>query len=105
MPVLRKSLQGAKRGSTTRHRKRRSSVSRARKGERLLLAGAPLMSPSALESVADSLFGMMLTDPDGRYLQVVAVRVDAPARKIYGQFQEMYEAAPYLFVPRGPTER
>ncbi len=31
--------------------------------------------------------------------QVIAVRVDARARKIYGCGQEMIEAAPYMFAP------
>ena len=52
-----------------------------------------------MEDLAQTLHGMMLTDPDGRYWQVVAVRIDEQARKIYGTCQEMYEAAPYMFAP------
>jgi len=34
-----------------------------------------------------------------RYWQVVAVRIDERARKVYGKCKEMYEAAPYMFAP------
>jgi len=57
------------------------------------------MSLYAMESLAQTLYGMMLTDPEGRYYQVVAVRTDEQARKIYGRCREMYEAAPYMFAP------
>ena len=72
---------------------------RAKKGERLLATCEPIMSAYAMKHLAASLHGMMLTDPDGRMFQVVAVRVDEPARRIYGKFQEMVEAAPYVFAP------
>jgi len=57
------------------------------------------MSAYAMQHLAKSLHGMMLTDPDGQILQVVAVRVDEQARRIYGKLQEMVEAAPYMFAP------
>jgi hypothetical protein len=52
-----------------------------------------------MEDLAQTLHGMMLTAPDGRYFQVVAVRIDSRAHKIYGTCQEMYEAAPFMFAP------
>jgi hypothetical protein len=79
--------------------KRTPATRRAKKNERLLATCEPIMSVYAMKHLAASLHGMMLTDPDGRIFQVVAVRVDEPARRIYGKFQEMVEAAPYLFAP------
>jgi len=72
--------------------------SQAKKGERLLATCEPIMGPYAMKHLAASLHGMMLTDPDGRIFQVVAVRVDEQAFKICGKCQEMIEAAPYMFV-------
>jgi len=57
------------------------------------------MSTAAIERLAASLHGMMFTAPDGRYVQVVAVRVDDQTRQIYGRCQEMIETAPSLFAP------
>jgi len=50
-----------------------------------------------VEDVAESLHGAFFTDRDGRYLQVVAVRIDG--HKVYGKCQEMDEAAPSMFMP------
>src|SRR5258708_13098557 len=79
--------------------KKTPATRRAKKNERLLATCEPIMSVYAMKHLAASLHGMMLTDPDGRIFQVVAVRVDEPARRIYGKFQEMVEAAPSLFAP------
>lgn len=68
-------------------------------GEVLLLAGAPCLGRSALERLAATLVGLLLTDAQGQTRQVVAVRVDAQARKVYGQLQALTEAAPALFAP------
>ena len=78
--------------------KKTPTTRRAKKGERLLATCEPIMSVYAMKHLAASLHGMMLTDPDGRIFQVVAVRVDEPARRIYSKFQEMVETAPYLFA-------
>jgi len=85
-----------KSGKTTT---RKTSASRAKKGERLLVTCEPIMSAYAMQHLAKSLHGMMITDQDGQIFQIVAVRVDEPARRIYGKFQEMIEAAPYMFAP------
>lgn len=58
---------------------------------------APIMPDYIVRDVAGSLHGAFFTDTDGRYLQVVAVRIDG--HKVYGKCQEMYEAAPYMFMP------
>lgn len=71
----------------------------AKKGERLLATCEPIMSAYAMKRLAASIHGMMLTDPDGRIFQVIAVRVDTQAFKIYGKCQEMIEAAPFMFAP------
>ena len=97
MPLPRKRIQD----KTTKKRSvtKKPAASRARKGERLLITCAPIVSAYVREDVAQTLHGTMLTDPDGRYWQVVAVRIDERARKVYGTCQQMYEAAPYLFAP------
>ena len=78
--------------------KKTPTTRRAKKGEHLLATCEPIMSVYAMKHLAASLHGIMLTDPEGRIFQVVAVRVDEPARRIYGKFQEMIETAPYLFA-------
>lgn len=88
-----------KQQGTTRKAQHKTLTSRARKGEYLLLTGTSLISTSALECLAETLFGMMLVDTEGRYQQVVSIRIDAGACKVYGRCQEMYEAAPYMFAP------
>ncbi len=50
-----------------------------------------------IEDVAQTLHGSFFNDADGRYLQVMEVRIDG--HKVYGKCQEMYEAAPYMFAP------
>ncbi len=75
------------------------SASRAKKGKRLLVTCKSIMSTHAMKHLASSLHGMMLTDQDGQIFQVVAVRVDEPAHRIYGMCQEMIEAAPSMFAP------
>jgi hypothetical protein len=100
MPLPRKSIQGTSKSSGTKRKaKKKTSTSRAKKGERLLLTCAPIVNSYMMEDLAQTLFGMMLADPDGRYWQVVAVRIDEQARKIYGMCQEMVEAAPFMFAP------
>lgn len=99
MPLPRKSRQGTSKSSgASRKAKNKTRTSRARKDERLLLTCAPIVSLYMMEDLAQTLHGMMLTDPDGRYWQVVAVRVDEQVRKMYGTCQEMVEAAPFMFV-------
>jgi len=91
MPLPRKSAVGkTKKKSTTR--KKSTPTSRARKGERLLVTCAPIVTDYMMEDLAQTLHGSFFTDPEGRYQQVVAVRIDDRARKIYGKCQEMYEA-------------
>jgi general stress protein YciG/transposase-like protein len=68
-------------------------------GEALLLTGAPCLGRPALERLAATLAGLLLTDAQGQTQHVVAVRVDAQTRKVYGQLQAMTEAAPVLFAP------
>ena len=99
MPVPRKSPLALNRAKATRKRttKKKAPTSRARKGEKLLVTCAPAMPHSIVEDVASSLHGAFFTDTDGRYLQVVAVRIEG--QKVYGKCQEMYEAAPYMFAP------
>ena len=97
MPLPRKSLVGKTKKSTT---KKKPTTSRARKGERLLVTCAPIVTDYMMDDLAQTLHGSFFTDPGGRYQQVVAVRIDERARKIYGRCQEMVEAAPYMFMPR-----
>ncbi len=100
MPLPRKSTI---RGRTTKNNKatkkrKTATTSRARKGERLLVTCSPLVNDYVVRDLANALHGAMLSDPlDGSIRQVVAVRIDG--QKIYGKFQEMYEAAPYMFAP------
>ena len=102
MPLPRKStlaLSKSRGKSSAVKKKKAAPVSRARKGERLLVTCAPIVVSYMLDDLAETLHGSFFTDPDGRYQQVVAVRIDERARKIYGKCQEMYEAAPYMFAP------
>jgi hypothetical protein len=87
----------SKKKTTTR--KKTAPQGRTRKGERLLVTCSPLVTDYMMNDLAETLHGSFLTDPDGRYQQVVAVRIDERARKIYGKLQQMYEAAPFLFAP------
>ncbi len=96
MPVPRKSTTG----TTTTTKKRTStktSTTRAKKGERLLVTCALIMPHYLVEDVAESLHGAFFNDTNGHSLQVVAVRIEG--QKVYGICQEMYEAAPYMFMP------
>jgi len=97
MPLPRKSMVGKTKKRITR--KKSAPTSRARKGERLLVTCAPIVTDYMMNDLAQTLHGSFFTDPDGRYQQVVAVRIDERAHKIYGKCQEMYEAAPYMFAP------
>jgi hypothetical protein len=98
MPLPRKSIVGkTKKKSTTR--KKSTPTSSAKKGERLLVTCAPIVTDYMMEDLAETLHGSFFTDPEGRYQQVIAVRIDERAHKIYGKCQEMYEAAPYMFAP------
>jgi hypothetical protein len=101
MPLPRKSTLALSksRGKSSTAAKKKVPTSRAKRGERLLLTCAPIVSTYVMDDLAQTLHGMMLTDPDGRYWQVVAVRVDERYRKIYGTCHEIYEAAPFMFAP------
>ncbi len=99
MPVPRKSTLVPNKAKTTKKRtvKKKTPASRAKKGEKLLVTCAPIMPHYLIEEVAESLHGAFFNDSDGRYIQVVAVRIDG--HRVYGKCQEMYEAAPYMFAP------
>ena len=106
MPLPRKSALTTGRNSPSTSKKKSSakkksrfttSVTRARRGEKLLLTCHPLMGETSVGIAAESLIGMMLYDELGRYLSVVDVRI--AGHKVYGIFREMYEAAPYMFAP------
>jgi hypothetical protein len=99
MPVPRKSTLARNTAKTTKKRttKKKTPTSRAKKGAKLLVTCAPVMPHYIVEDVASSLHGAFFTDTDGRYLQVVAVRIDG--QKVYGKCQEMYEAASFMFAP------
>ena len=103
MPLPRKStlalLKSRGKASTTAKKKKTAPTSGARKGERLLVTCAPIVASYMMDDLAETLHGSFFIDPDGRYQQVVAVRIDERARKIYGTCQEMEEAAPYMFAP------
>src|SRR6266516_7801215 len=91
MPVPRKSTLVPNKAKTTKKRtvKKKTPASRAKKGEKLLVTCAPIMPRYLIEEVAESLHGAFFNDSDGRYLQVMAVRIDG--HKVYGKCQEMYE--------------
>jgi hypothetical protein len=100
MPLPRRSTMAlATKRKPAKKKKPATTTSRAKRGERLLVTCAPIIPEYVMRDLAENLHGSFLTDPDGRYFQVVAVRIDEPARKIYGKCQEMYEAAPYMFAP------
>jgi hypothetical protein len=100
MPLPRKSIQGSSKSpGTNRKTKKKTPASRARKGERLFITCAPIVANYMMKDLAETLHGSFFADPDGRYWQVVAVRIDEQARKIYGTCQEMVEAAAFMFVP------
>ena len=101
MPLPRKSTLALskRRGKARTAKKNATPKSRARKGERLLVTCAPIVSSSMMNDLAETLHGSFFADADGRYFQVVTIRIDERARKIYGKCQEMYEAAPYMFAP------
>jgi hypothetical protein len=101
MPLPRKGTQAQSksRAKANTAKKKAAPVSRARKGERLLVTCAPIVASYMMKDLAGTLHGSFFADSDGRYFQVVAVRIDERARKIYGKCQEMYEAAPYMFAP------
>ncbi len=65
MPVPRKSVRSATKRSVVK--KKKPAAGRAKPGERLLVTCAPLLSEYAMESLAETLHGMMLVDEDGRY--------------------------------------
>ncbi|MBO0790292.1 MAG: hypothetical protein J2P36_05010, partial [Ktedonobacteraceae bacterium] len=79
MPLPRRSIVGkttTKKRSTTR---KKTTTSRARKGEKLLVTCSPLVTDYMMRDLAETLHGSFFTDPDGRYQQVVAVRIDEQA--------------------------
>lgn len=79
---------------TTHQRTKRRAAPR----EALLLTCAPIISQEMLARLADTLAGLLLTDTEGHLQQVVGVRIDAAARKLYGRLQVVTEAAPYVFA-------
>jgi hypothetical protein len=95
MPLPRKSVSAKPKKSLAK--KKSPTTSRAKRGEKLLVTCAPIMPHYMIEDVAESLHGAFFNDADGRYLQVVTVRIDG--HKVYGKCQEMIEAAPYMFMP------
>jgi len=97
MPQPRKSIQGKTAITKKATVGKKATRSRTTKGERLLVTCAPIMPHYMIEDVAERLHGSFFNDADGRYLQVVAVRI--AGHKIYGKCQEMYEAAPFMFAP------
>lgn len=102
MPLPRRSTTTRATKTTTKRKstaKRKTPQGRARKGEKLLVTCTPVVSDYVMRDLAETLHGSFLTDPDGRYFQVMAVRIDEKARKIYGVCQEQYEAAPFMFAP------
>ena len=102
MPLPRKStlaLSKSRSKASSAKKKKTTQVSRASKGERLFVTCSQIVASYMMDDLAETLHGSFFTDPDGRYQQVVAVRIDERARKIYGTCQEMYEAAPYMFAP------
>lgn len=103
MPLPRRStVSRAKAAVTPTKAKKKKSATpqgRARPGEKLLVTCAPIVTDYIMNDLADTLHGSFFSDEVGRYWQVVAVRVDTRARKIYGKCQEHYEAAPFMFAP------
>lgn len=101
MPLPRKSTLALSksRDKASTAKKKTAPVSRVRKGERLFITCAPIVASYMMDDLAETLHGSFFADPDGRYFQVVAVRIDERTRKIYGKCQEMYEAAPFMFAP------
>lgn len=100
MPLPRKSTLTRSKSTTKKKptaKRKTSTASRAKKGEMLLATCAPIMPGYIVEDVAQGLHGSFFTAPDGRYLQVVAVRI--AGQRVYGMCQEMYEAAPFMFAP------
>jgi hypothetical protein len=97
MPLPRRSTGTPKKTTKRKTATKRAPTTRAKKGERLLVTCAPLVTDYMMRDLAETLHGSFLSDPDGRYFQVVAVRIDK--NKIYGKLQEMYEAAPFMFAP------
>ena len=90
-----------KAAGTTRKKKttrRTSTTSCAKRGELLLVTCGPAIQSQAVkESIADSLI-MAVFEKDDRIWQVISTRI--AGQKIYGRCQELYEAAPYMFVPK-----
>ncbi len=97
MPLPRRSTINRAKPKSATKKKRTAPQGRAKKGEKLLVTCAPIMTSYMIEDVAGSLHGAFFNDADGRSLQVVAVRIDG--HKVYGKCQEMYEAAPFMFLP------
>lgn len=92
--------RAVKTAGATRKKKtaRRGAPSkRAKRGETLLVTCGPAIQSQAVkESIADSLV-MAVFEKDDHILQVISTRIDG--QKIYGRCQELYEAAPYMFMP------
>ena len=100
MPRPRRStVHKAKAGAPRTKQKRAVPQGRARPGEKLLVTCAPIVTDYIMNDLAATLHGAFFADEIGRYWQVVAVRIDVRAHKIYGKCHEQYEAAPFMFAP------
>ncbi len=101
MPLPRRSTLNRTKSTAKAKPKRKTTTpqGRARAGEKLLVTCAPVVTDYMMRDLAETLHGSFFSDDLGRYWQVVAVRIDERARKIYGKCQEHYEAAPFLFAP------
>ncbi|MFL5624265.1 MAG: hypothetical protein ACJ788_01555 [Ktedonobacteraceae bacterium] len=62
MPLPRKSIVGKTKKSTTR--KKSTPTSRAKKGERLLVTCAPIVTDYMMDDLAQTLHGSFFTDPE-----------------------------------------
>jgi hypothetical protein len=81
MPLPRKSIVGKTKKSTTK--KKSTPTSRAKKGERLLVTCAPIVTDYMMDDLAQTLHGSFFTDPDGRYQQVVCGLTEFLAKTIF----------------------
>ncbi len=74
---------------------KKKAISRAKRGELLLVTCGPAVPGYLVESIARDL-EMSVLDRGGRTLQIVETRIDG--RKVYGKWRELHEVAPYMFV-------
>jgi hypothetical protein len=78
MPLPRKSIVGKTKKSTAK--RKATPTSRAKRGERLLVTCAPIVTDYMMDDLAGALHGSFFTDLEGRYQQVVAVRGKCPTK-------------------------